>query len=56
MRERKKTHGSEKVMSLMGKSPTHTERHGLLPKHVCNIAFLKNTLEHTAAISSDSWR
>lgn len=51
-----KNWGREKVMSPMDKSPTHTECHGLLLKHVFNIAFLKNTLEHTAAISSNSWR
>lgn len=52
----KENHGSEKVMSPMGKSRTHTEHHGLPQKRVFNIDFLKNTLEHTAAISSNSWR
>lgn len=40
----KENHGNEKVMSPMGKSPTHTPRHGLPLKHVCNIAFSE---EHT---------
>lgn len=43
----KENHGNEKVMSPMGKSPTHMPRHGLPLKHVCNIAFSEeHTLTH----------
>jgi hypothetical protein len=35
----KENHGNKKVMSPMGKSPTHMQHHGLLLKSVWNIAF-----------------
>lgn len=53
----KKNHGNETVTSPHRQPLTHTrECHGLMVENVVNFAFPNNTLERTAAASSNLWR